>query len=393
MSLWNIPCFTASVLGAMCICAVQAESVEPDIPEAYLAGLRRIEAVANPIELTAMRKRRSDLPRRELFRLLGYAQPDPAFFKPLTVTVAHDGGRIFSRVEEARASRDESGAFAGVTVSVTQFAFDGHVVYNWSGERKPAEQSTLFRDTKESLLGDSHPEAELFRTGMLQMLGISLPNAVGELGSPGGSHVLKVFESAQAASSSVTSDGLKVKCELADGTVWSVLVDPQLNFLNRQFEIQYPDSNWIVRRIEGTVSDADAQPVGGELGVPSLVHMQYLDSAGRTLYREDYAISKVSHAPIPDERFVLTDLRPGVTVADGTLAESAGSASERVEYSVPASPEDLERAIEAARQEFAAQHPPSRVSGWRVLLLAAPIIAAVGLLWIFRRRRSCLSRA
>lgn len=391
MNLWNVLGLSPVLLSLLCVCAAQAESANSIVPPTYLNGLRRIESIASPIELKVTRSRKSELPLTDLSRLLGYSQPDPTFLKPVKVSVAHDRGRIFSRVEQAVASRDKGGAVTGIAVGVTRFAFDGHVVYNWSGDGRPAEQSTLFRDTKESLLSDSHPEAELFRTRILQMLGIGLPNTVGELGMSGGSYVLHLIEGAQQASATVTGDGLRVDCELPDGTIWSVQVDPQLGYLNSEFEIQPPSSNWVVRRLTGTVLDAGRKSNGGQTVIPALVRVRYIDDSGRVLYREDYDISKASNAPIPDERFVLTDLRPGVAVADGSLAEAEGDASGRVEYSVPASQRDLERTVEAARQDFSAQLDAGGVNGWRILAFAAPVVAVVGVLLLLRRRRALAS--
>jgi hypothetical protein len=101
-------------------------------------------------------------------------------------------------------------------------------------------------------------------------------------------------------------------------------------------------------------------------------------------------VSDFGTKPVPDEQFTLTYTVPGTHITDDTLGKGP------VSYTVPANPQDLDRAITAAqsRQQANAQERKREVS-WKIVLLAVNTVVLVGLLVFlvirYRRRKAARS--
>ena len=337
-----------------------AASWEDPVPSTYMEGLRGLERRASPMEFTYIRKRSTPLTAQDLFKRLYYEQVDHTFLEPLVVTVAFDSGRIRSRIQEIKAAYNEHGKFQRNDEDVVHHAFDGRLIYIWSGEKRDLDNSILFRHTLESLVSGDRGRGPMFRTEPLRMLGLDLPNATREAGHLGGSLILEGVKRSKQVKGTVASNGLNITYELNDGTIWTFLVDPSLKFLARKFEAKlnpkaetYDFFSKGIGRVRGVAQGPRSHSSSDHLDLPDSLRVTYLDPDDRELYTETYEFSKVSYDPIPEDKFVITDTRPGVAVADGTIpmptSRSPDDKRKWIEYRIPASPEDLDRTIEFAR--------------------------------------------
>jgi hypothetical protein len=100
-------------------------------------------------------------------------------------------------------------------------------------------------------------------------------------------------------------------------------------------------------------------------------------------------VSEFSTTRVPEELFTLRYTTPGTDVIDGTLPGS--ESGERVNYRVPANPNDLDHAIEEARKSsLGGSNRWKGQKGIRIVLIAGNAIALVGLLvyLVIRHRRN-----
>jgi hypothetical protein len=120
---------------------------------------------------------------------------------------------------------------------------------------------------------------------------------------------------------------------------------------------------------------------------------------GRTpqpwLLGDTYEIQSLDQKPKDKSLFSISDDRPGVMIADGTLPEAASLPGKQVQYTIPANPADLDAAIKAAKKgiDWRATAPPAPDSNQSrlivILALNAGIIAILALVVtvLIRQRR------
>lgn len=357
-----------------------------ELPDELKQGVSRIDALVSPLEIKWVRHRLSEIPIRELLQRLNLDQADPAFLEPMECEYVYDHGKVFARVVESKSSFDANGGFLAIVTEPASFAFDGTVLYSWSGESRSVRNAILFRDTLDSLLKDSHADAIMFQAALFAYIGLHMPNRVGDFGSAGQS----ILKSPRLLLRESRRDGPLWEVHLAEPTTADEHVywlRPDWGYLAERYEFR-PHRKELLGEV-ATASDYKMIP-DTEFGLPRHVSVAFIRD-GDELYRESYDVVELNKAPVKEDRFVITDLRPGVTIADGTLPEASARPGGRITYVVPARSEDLEKAIEAAKrgQKFDSPMTPENNTGSRLRqwLIAVNLVVVILLVAIFSWRR------
>ena len=381
---------TAAVM-TLAVSLLAGDSVDSaEVPESLQRGLENVSDLANPISIKWSRGRVSSLPKDVLLRRLGLDVHDDAFLKPAEVQYAHDDGRAYSRSVEPTSRFDQDGKLTGTVMEVLSFAFDGNVVYNWSGESRGIAKTILFRDTRISLLKNNAPMADLFRASLFEYLGVRVPNLVGDLGIARGDTSIVANDRSSIVEVSERAGLWEVHLDdTQTGDRHIYWIDPHWKFLAVRYEHRPKDHQ--SPDIRAVASDY-REISGSAFGFPRNLSVAFVDAGGEELYRDEYKVLEVNKNPIPDSRFVIVDLRPGVKVADGTLPEAGSLPGGRLEYVIPAKADDLDKTIDAARrgERYNPLVEPRRqgTTAWHKALFVANVvvITAVAALLFWRRR-------
>jgi hypothetical protein len=188
---------------------------------------------------------------------------------------------------------------------------------------------------------------------------------------------------------------------LRDGEIdhaWVIQAD--LGFVATDYE-RRNRGMLVVRAKAGDFVTLDAHR---RVQVPRHVSAEYLnDETGRAplepreapLFTDTYEIQSLDQKPKDKSLFSISDDRPGVTIADGTLPEAAALPGKRVQYTIPPNPADLDAAIKAAKKgiDWRATAPtgpdPNQSRLIVILALNAGIIVVLGLVAtvLIRQRR------
>jgi hypothetical protein len=191
-------------------------------------------------------------------------------------------------------------------------------------------------------------------------------------------------------------DCLRIDVEGPNG-LWLFDLDPSRRHAVRRREERTPGGK---ARCLATMSDFVELPGTDGVWLPRRCQVTYYQWSGKPdppedkpLFRETFTVSHLSWDAVPDDRFIVMYINPGASIADGTLPEAAKSPHGRIEYVVPANPEDLDKVIQHARDGTPFVPRDFQQRRWRFALFWALNLAVLtgvaAALW-FRRRRAKL---
>ena len=364
------------------------------LPDDIRSAQQRIAAALDPVTLEWITHRSSTLAMERLLNMIGYAQYERDFLEPMRAVYAWNDGRFYAHFYYKAAIVGPEERFQKLEAMEQEASYDGSRLYIGTpqGER---HDGILIIDPVDQLKG-TEPESRLLRSNYLKHAGYWVPERVGELGGDLQSMMLHMLESGAKLEriEELLLDGKPCqKIVLNQGsTQYLFVIDQSLDYSVRSFEKRTSEG----RLIESATASDFMRLEGDEaIWLPKNCVIEYHQWRGspsrpsaRPLFRESYSLLRIDRGEIPPSNFEVMYTNPGASIADGSLPEAENSATQRIEYLVPANPDDLDAAIKHAIDgtPFVPSHLRGKRNATLVVFLANLALLLI-IVAIFARRR------
>lgn len=361
---------------------------ETDLAEEIRQALQHNATALSPITVSWERRYSSTLPAEEVLERTGYYD-DRSFFEPFRVRYIRQGEKFHLFRTYRRPTID------GIDVSDAETTFDGECMYDGSGVERMVAAGIYPLLTVMPLdrLIEREPDRRIIEIEYLAEAGFWLSRMVADFRQPPKSLVLHLIEQG-ARVEEVSEEPLgKSPCVVValktDEMDYRFHLDPALGHAVRRRQEKWGGKLAVVAENSDFVKLPDP-----EIWLPKKIHSTFhgwpdypTQVTSRPLFFMDITVDELHQRPVSDEQFVLDYRAGGSYVADGRLPGSEQHSSGAISYRVPADPEDLDEAIEAA-VEGGDYDPSHGGGGWMVSgLVGLAVLAVIGGLYHLWRKR------
>lgn len=374
--------------------AIPTHSLRGDegLPRAIGDALTHQMDALSPLTIKWESRRSSDMPIEVLLKRIGLPSYELGFLAPTETTYRWNRGNAYERHTRQQPQFDlETGEpLLGKTlINVTDedtYLIKSQVFYSASPD--PSGKAPLLVINPLSTLVRNAPTAIVMQAYYLRAAGFQMPRFPAEFGRPT-NHVLIDLLQSDARINSVKQETsgektlVTIEVELGERT-YNFSLDPTINYAVVSWE-EFVNERLTKACISSDFSQIDSRG----LWLPKRItvrHHNYFREPDKfhdvALFTDAFLVTSFDASPIPESAFVLDYSDPGAYVSDGTLPTAKSRKSGRIDYQIPADPEDLDRVVEEA---IRGKKAAGRHFYW--LVGTTVLFGLVIALWILQRFR------